>query len=289
VTSLGAGTFGLSATSGGATLVTVNFAASLLPAGAANGSFVQVKANAAPNGGAVSATLIQLEDIKLGIAAEKVRMEGIASADNVLDFSIDGQRVITDASTLFEGGLKADFAKGVRVEAEGPLDANGAIVAVKIVFRSNIKIEGDITAFTAGSSLTVLGKPVAINPFTRVDSGPLASGQHVEVRANLDRDGNLIASRVVVRGAVADPTQAFLQGPVSAKDATAGTMNILGVAITATGAQFRISTDQPVSQVTTAADFFTQVKTNVTVVKVRWRPFTATTAVVDQAEIQLGK
>ncbi|MBI4291553.1 MAG: hypothetical protein HY661_08750, partial [Betaproteobacteria bacterium] len=136
------------------------------------------------------------------------------------------------------------------------------------------------------SGLTVLGKSVAINAFTRVDNGPLADGQHVEVRAFADRDGNLIATRVVVESA---DTGAFLQGPVSAKDAAAGTLTILGVSISTAGAQFRISTDQAVDQASTAADFFAQVQLNATVVKVRWNAFSATTAAVNEAEIQLGK
>ena len=199
------------------------------------------------------------------------------------NFTINGQKVVTNSSTIFVGGLKADFAVGIKVEAEGPLDANGVIVAVKVAFRSNIKIEADASAVTA-TGLTVLGKAVAINSFTRVDNGPLANGQHVEVRALLDRDGNLIATRIVVRNA---DTRTFLQGPVSAKDSTAGTLTILGVPIITTGAEFRISVDA-VDQPVAKDAFFAQVNIGVTVIKVRWTT-ADTTLAVKQAEIQLGK
>ncbi len=281
VATIGAGNFGLSLTPGGSATLTVT---GTLPAGAAVGSLIEVKASAAPLAGALTATAVQLED-RLGAAGEKAEVEGIVTSGTVESFVVNGQRVVTSSSTLFEGGLKADFAVGTKLEAEGPLDANGAIAATKISFRSNIKIEANASAVSA-SSLTVLGKSVAINASTRVDNGPLASGQHVEVRAFPDRDGNLVASRVVVRSA---SSRAFLQGPVSAKDASSGTLTILGVPVSTAGAQFRISTDQAADQATSAADFYAQVKLNATIVKVRWNAFSATTAAVDEAEIQLGK
>ncbi|KAF0221579.1 MAG: hypothetical protein FD174_348 [Geobacteraceae bacterium] len=280
VKSIGTGTFVLSLPGGDVTVT------GTLPTGTIVGSLVEVKANGAPAGGALTATVVQLEDA-IGVAGEKVEVEGIVMTGGTAEsFTINGQKVVTNTATLFEGGLRADFVEGVKVEAEGPLDANGVIVAVKVSFRSNIKIEADVTAFTADSSLTLLGKTVAINAFTRKDGTLTGIGNHVEVRAFLDRDGNLVASRIVVRSA---STRAFLQGPVTAVDSTAGTMTILGVPVTTTGVtEFRVSvdsTDTPVAK----ADFFAQVKTNVTVVKVRWNTFTATTAAVDQAEIQLGK
>jgi hypothetical protein len=257
-----------------------------LPAGAVVGSIVEVHATAAPVGGAVTATLVKLED-NIGVAGEKVEVEGIVTSGDLVNgnsFVVNGQKVVTSAATLFEGGLKADFAVGVKVEAEGPLDANGAIVAVKVMFRSNIKIEGIASGVTA-TGLTLLNKNIAINKYTRLDV--IANGNQVEVRAVLDRDGNLIATRVVNRGNV--DGKAFLQGPVTAFNATAGTMTILGVPIQAASAQFRISNDIADVPVPNPADFFAKLTANVTVVKVRWDAFTATTVAVNQAEIQLGK
>jgi hypothetical protein len=283
VTGLGATSFNLALTPGGATVVTVNFTGGQLPAGTANGSFVEVKSNAAPVAGAITASLIHLED-KIGAAGEKVEVEGIVTSGTLLSFVVNGQPVVTSASTLFEGGVASDFAIGVKLEAEGPLDANGAIAAVKISFESNIKIEGDASAVSP-ITLTVLGKTVAINQFTRIDNGPVGNRDHVEVRAITDRNGNLIATRVVKQSA---STKAFLQGPVTAADGNAGTLTILNTAIVSDGStEWRTSstgTDTPVSKAT----FFSQIHANVTVVKVKWDPFTSLGLPIKEAEIEIG-
>jgi len=52
VTGLGATSFGLSLTPGGASFITVNFSVGQLPAGTVNGSLVEVKSAAAPSSGA---------------------------------------------------------------------------------------------------------------------------------------------------------------------------------------------------------------------------------------------
>ena len=277
--------FGLSRTQGGASFVTVSFAAPLT-APALN-SFIEVRATGAPVVGVVTAIPtvnvgIHLED-KLGAAGEKVETEGIVISGTLASFVVNGQQVVTDASTIFEGGLSSDFAIGVKLEAEGPLNASGAIAATKISFRSSIKIEGDVTAVTA-TSATVLGKTIFGNQFT---NGALpAVGNHVEIRATIDRNGNLLATRVVVLSA---STKAFLQGPVTAADSAAGTLTILGSTLVSDSAtQWRVSSTSTETAVTKAA-FYAQLKTNISVVKVRWDNFTTTSAPVKEAEIEIGK
>jgi hypothetical protein len=282
VTSTGA-TFGLALTPGGAPVLNVT---GTLPTGAIVGSPVEVKAGAAPSGGAVTATSVKLED-KLGAAGEKVEVEGIVASGDVNSFVVNGQQVTTSPATVFEGGLKTDFATGIKVEAEGPLNANGVILAARISFRSNIKIEGNVSGITS-NSLQVLGKTVVINPapMTRQDlinNVPIATGDHVEVHAQLGSDGTtLVASRIRVKN---PDTRAFLQGPVTV---ASGTMAILGSTITTNATtEFRISSDSSETAVTQAA-FLAQLKTGVTVVKVRWASGNTALA-VEQAEIQLGK
>ena len=167
-----ASSFSLSRIAGGTSFITVNFSSGQLPTGTANNSLVEVKKSlTAPSGGAITASLIRLED-KLGASGEMVEAEGIISNCTVADFVINGQQVVTDTSTVYEGGLSADFAVGVKLEAEGPLNSSGAIVASKITFRSTIKIEGDASAVSAtGTGLTVLGQTVVINQLTRLDNG----------------------------------------------------------------------------------------------------------------------
>jgi len=282
VTTLGATSFNLALTPGGATVLTVTFTLGQLPAGTAIGSFVEVKSTAAPVAGNVTASLIHLEDT-IGSAGEEVEVEGIVSSGTLTSFVVNGQTVVTSASTLFEGGLSSDFAVGVKLEAEGPLNSSGAIAATKISFESNIKIEADASAVSA-TSLTVLGKTVAINQFTRIDN-PIANADHVEVRAILDRNNSLIATRIIKQSA---SNKAFLQGPVTAANGTLGTLTILGDAIVSDGStQWRVSstsTDLPVLQ----AAFFAQIHTNVTVVKVRWDSFSSVLLAIKEAEIEIG-
>src|SRR6185369_3299277 len=141
------------------------------------------------------------------------------------------------------------------------------------------------------TSLQVLGKTVLINPapMTRQDlisNAPIANGDHVEVRALLGSDGTtLVASRIRVRS---PDTRAFLQGPVTAVNSSAGTLTILGTTISTNGAQFRASFDSSEAAVTAAA-FFAQIIPNVTVVKVKWDPFTDITTAVKEVEIEVGK
>jgi uncharacterized protein DUF5666 len=283
VTNITPTTFGLSPTAGGVAVLTVAYSTGQLPTGTIVGSFVEVKSNSAPSGINLTASSIQLED-KLGVSGDDVEVEGIVTSGTVADFIVNGHRVITNTSTLFEGGGPADFAVGVRLEAEGPLDANGSIVAEKISFESDIKIEGDASSVTA-TSLSVLGKSVAINQFTQVDAG-IVDGTHVEVRAIIDRNNNLLGTRIVKLGV---STKAFLQGPVTAANGTAGTLTILGTAIVSDGStQWHVSSttgDLPAP----SATFFSQVVVPVTIVKVKWDPFTLTTLPIKEAEIEIGK
>jgi uncharacterized protein DUF5666 len=281
VTGLGAGSFGLEVAPGVGATLTVNFTAGQLPAGTVNGSFVEVKSAVTPVLGVITASLIHLED-KIGAAGDEVEVEGIVTSGTLASFVVNGQQVVTSASTLFEGGVAADFAVGVALEAEGPLNASGAIAATKISFESNIKIEANASAVSA-TSLTVLGKVVTINQFTQTD--PVVNGDHVEVRAMFDRNNNLIATRIVKLGT---STKAFLQGPVTAADSTAGTLTIVGSLVTSdNGTSWRTSSTSGDAAVTKSV-FFGQIQVNATVVKVKWDPFSSLGAPIKEAEIEIG-
>lgn len=286
----GTTTFNLSLTPNGASFLTVNFTAGQLPVGATNGTLVEVKSAAVPAGAlgakTITASLIKLEDNRLGAENEKVEVEGIVSSGTLASFVVNGQQVITNSSTMFEGGLSTDFATGVKLEAEGPLNAAGAIVATKISFRSNIKIEADASSVTPNTSLTVLGKVVAFDTLTtRIDNGPVLAGSHVEVRAMPDSIGGLIATRIVV---LSPSSKAFVQGPVTAADSAAGTLTILGFPLVSDAAtQWRVSSSS--SEVAVSKTTFFAQLTATSVVKAKWDPFTAVGAPIKEAEIELGK
>ncbi|HXE97662.1 MAG TPA: DUF5666 domain-containing protein, partial [Dongiaceae bacterium] len=128
---------------------------------------------------------------------------------------------------------------------------------------------------------------------TTLDLATVAAGQELEVRGTMAANGtDIVASRVMLKDTapVASKFKTFLQGPVTLT--AGGAMTILGTTITTdASSQFRISTDQPVAQASTSADFFANVKSGVTVVKVKWDPLTGgiATQPVKEAEIQFGK
>lgn len=288
-----AGSFGLSLTPGGASVLNVT---GTLPAGAGDGSFVQVKSVATPAAGApptITASDVKLEN-DIAPAGQKVRVEGLVTSGNVNDFVVNGKRVLTNGQTLFVGGLKNEFQAamiGMKIEAEGPLDLTGAIVATKISFRSNIRLEADVTALTPGTSLTLMGKAVAINQYTRIDqnAGPLNLGSHVEVRAFVNRDNALVADRITVKGASA---KVFLQGTVNTVGA--GTMTIMDITANtdALTTIFRVSNDAlPTEPSVAPGVFFAQLRAKITVVKVRWADNATFVGggAVEEAEIEIGK
>jgi hypothetical protein len=282
---VGTTSFNLALTKGGTTFITVNFDPAILPVGVTTDSFVEVKSAAAPVAGAITATLIHLED-NIGAAGEDVEVEGIVTSGTLADFIVNGTHVTTSAATVFVGGLGSDFAVGVELEAEGPVDASGTIAATKITFESSIKIEGDVTAVSVDGTATVLGKNIAANQFTRFDTGIPLVGDHVEVRAVLDRNGDILATRVRVLPA---STKAFLQGTVTDFNAVAGTMIILGTSIVSdAGTQWRTSSTASDAAVT-QTEFFAKLTTNVTIVKVKWDPFVGAAVPIKEAEIEIGK
>lgn len=261
-----------------------------IPAGVANGSFVEVRSAAAlaPGANSITASSIQLEDNILGANNEKVEVEGlIISGTDFTNFVVNGQ-TITASGALFENGTAADFALGTKVEVEGRISGT-TLVATKVSFRSNIKIEATVGTVVA-SSFTLLEKIVNVNEFTDFRNvagvSGLAAGNRVEIRARLDRDGNLLATRVTLEGPD-NNNRAFLQGPVTAKNAAAGTLTILGITVTINTSSELFKDDSSIlANKILLADFFGLIVEKRTVVKVRWDDFTSTSVPIKEAEIE---
>jgi hypothetical protein len=110
-----------------------------LPVGFDNGVFVDVKGiPAGPD--SITATIIELENEENVLfnpqEGDRVEEEGFVSdfTGHPGEFMVGMRRVRTTAFTRFEGGGSGDLADGVRVEAEGRIDANGVLVAEEIEF-----------------------------------------------------------------------------------------------------------------------------------------------------------
>jgi len=141
-----------------------------------------------------------------GTSDDKADFEGLVTRfASATDFDVAGQRVMTTASTAYDGGTSANLALDVRVEVEGGFDTSGRIVATKVAFRreSNVEFNARVDSVNvAGNSLVVLGVTVRTNSLTRFEDqssaqvqrfslANLSVGDFVEVRAYDDGSGLL--------------------------------------------------------------------------------------------------
>lgn len=71
------------------------------------------------------------------------------------DFDVDGISATTTNQTRFENGTRSDLRLGAKVEVEGTVNSNGALVASDVEFEqdSNNKINGTVTAINLSSSI----------------------------------------------------------------------------------------------------------------------------------------
>ena len=288
-----AGKFTLKVTPDAASSYAVTLAAGAsIPAGVGNGSFVEVRSAGAPVAGALTATAVQLEDAKLGGAQAEVEVEGIVTSGTSAQFVVEAQTVATSASTRWENGLPGDLAPGVKVEAEGRLDAAGVLQASKVSFRANVRLQGAVSGVTSTSaregSFQLLGLTVRTDAWTEwkssgggasLDLTTIGAGP-VQVRGVPGPSGEIVATRVEAT----NDARLSVQGPVSSKDAAAGRLVILGITVqTGAGTEYRDSSDAAI----TAAAFFDGVVVPRTVVKARSRdPMSGGTLLADQVEIE---
>lgn len=137
-------------------------------------------------------------------------LEGYVTAFvSATEFEVDGQAVTTNATTTYVNGTINTLALDVRVKVDGTLDANGTLVANRIVFclPSVIEIEASLDAFdSATGTLVVLGRTVSADEFTLFRDhrsagvrtfgfDDLAVGDFLEIRAYLDGD-TVVATRI---------------------------------------------------------------------------------------------
>ncbi len=271
--------------------VTLGVGASI-PAGVVDGSYVEVRAAAAPVAGALAATAVQLENAKLGGAQAEVEVEGIVTSGSSVQFVVEGQAVATSATTRWENGVPGDIAPGVKVEAEGRLDAAGVLQAAKVSFRASLRLQGPVSGVTSTSarqgSFQLLGLTVRTDAWTEwkssgggasLDLTTIGAGP-VEVRGVPGTAGEIVATRVEST----NDDRLVLQGPASSKDVPAGRLTILGITLQAgAGTEYRDSSDAAIS----APAFFDLVVVPRTVVKARSRvPMTGTTFTAEQIEIE---
>jgi Domain of unknown function (DUF5666) len=271
-------TFTLTASkAAGAPSWTVNASGVTLPAGLANGSVVEVKSTAqAAAGGTITASAVKLDDDLSGEA--EAELEGIVTSGTSSSFVVNGRTVTTTSATKWVGGAPADLVVGVKVEAEGALDAaTGNIAATKVSFRDSLRFQSAVTALVTpgeAASFTMLAGTltVHVSDVTRFDDGLSAASlatQNVEVRGypTIAGGNDIVATRIRLGSGGGNPsTRLVIQGPVSNVDATAKTFKILGYTINASSASSLTRDDNPLSN--DATPVLSQL-TDGTVVKAR--------------------
>lgn len=265
-----------------------------LPAGIANGSYVEVRSAGPVTGGAIVAASISLEDRHGGF--DDVEFEGIVTSGDSAEFVVDGVTVRTSATTRWQFGVPADLIPGTKVEVEGHLDAAGVLLAEKVSFRAVIRIQAAVTGLVetdSGATFTLLGIPVSVGTQTRFDDAlsSIADGEVVELRGMPDRSGTgVVGLRIRLR----NDERIELQGLVSAEDEAAGTVDILGITVqTGAGTSFHDSRGSSGSEgdspEITRAAFFAAVEAGQTVVKARGADASAlsgSTLTAEEAELE---
>jgi hypothetical protein len=226
-------------------------------------------------------------------SASKAEVEGVVNGFvSATDFKVGNQKVTTDGSTQYKGGIVGDIADGLKVEVEGPI-TNGVLLARKVVFKTSVKIRAVADADTTAGSLKVLGITIKTNSQTRIDGSPIAAGNVVEVRGYKSGAKTVTALRLRNRsgggggggggggdsggggGGGGGSSEPELQGPVESKTPSTG-FTILGVPVSVGGAQFRD---------VSATDFFDDSKTPLnTIVKVKGKRKQKTKAFSHQAK-----
>jgi cytoskeletal protein CcmA (bactofilin family) len=209
-----------------------------MPAGNWNGQVVQVKGStcaSAPVCGTLTATQVERNGPRIS-SASAAEFEGYVSSLSAGGFTIGAQQAVTTASTVYENGVAADLALGVKLEAEGSI-SGGVLSATKVSLRDNGRLEGDVAA-VSGNNLTLTGLPGvlvqtnALTSFKGVASvAALAAPNHLRIRGRVGAGNTLIATDVELRSTTSDTTL-VLRGPVTAK--AAPNLTILGLGVDTT-------------------------------------------------------
>ncbi len=236
------------------------------PGGPADGDYVEARGSAFTIEGALLANRVQREDDlsgdDLGKDGDDADIEGyVTGFRSGSDFDVLGIRIRTNAATRYEHGSQKDIALNVRLEAEGELQADGSILAAKILFQPEGRLEtvGLVQAVdVAAGTLTVFGIDVLTDANTSFEDklldmqifglANLRVGDWVEVRGLEDDQGRFLAQQIERD----DPDNEFqIRG--TAEDVIMPGFTILGVQVTTdAGTKFEDASEAPI----TAQQFF---------------------------------
>jgi hypothetical protein len=219
-------------------------------------------------------------------SGEDGEVEGLVSAfTSTSNFQINGVTVLTNSSTQYEptGTSASDIKLNAKLEAKGPVDSSGRIVASRISFKASsgeqqIEIVANVESTNvAANTLNVFGISVQLNGDTRLEDksnadkrpfrlSDIAVGDQLRIRGQRPSNAasnSMIATRVD-REEI-DQGDIVLQGVVAQKNGTSGLV-VLGAEIVVDniGTEFFDANGQ---RVQTAPEFFNLVTEGTTVVR----------------------
>jgi hypothetical protein len=219
--------------------LTVNYGSATLVGTLANGSTVVVRGIGVANG-ALAATQVQVQGALGAAANDRGNLEGLITAfTSSADFTVVGQRVITDGTTVFDLG-GALLGVDVPVRVRGTFNASGALVASRVEVKAkNLSlVRGLVDAVSsANKTLTVLGVAVTTNASTSFEDkssqhvrlfslADVRTGDYVEVRG-VPGSGSSLVATLVQRDKPED--KVYLQG--LPRDLANPNFTILGVQV----------------------------------------------------------
>jgi hypothetical protein len=221
--------------------LTVDYSAATVNGTLANASPVIVRGNSVNSSGVLVATRVQVVGGTGAAANDNGRIEGlITSFTSNADFSVNGVRVVTDASTQFAlQGLTLGVDLPVKVR--GTFNANGALLATRVEAKQNTSglIRGLVdTVSSANGTLTVLGVAITTSSTTsfedrseqRIRQFRLADvrvGDSVEVRGVPNAAGDGVAASLVERDR--PEARSYVQGV--ARNVADPNFTVLGVQV----------------------------------------------------------
>jgi len=181
----------------------------------ANGMYVDVSSHAALSNGIMLLNRVATRDrdrdrLRLCSADCDFELEGYVTLFvSPAEFEVDGSPVSATDSTIYLKGTVDDLKLDAKVAIDGTLDADGVLIADRIVFRlpAVVAVDADVESIDlANATVTALGITINTTDTTmfRDDStadlrefglADLAIGDRVEVRAYLDGD-SVVAARL---------------------------------------------------------------------------------------------
>jgi len=268
--------FDVSLTPGGPLAYRVTLASGTLAAAIGVGTFVEVHGAGPAVGTSVTASSVTAEDHGLGGANAEVEVEGIVTSGSSGSFVVGGQTVITTAATRWEFGAAGDLGPGVKVEAEGHLDAANPtqLVADKVSFRDSLRLQGaTLGALPGGNGTTVvLGKVVLISDLTRKDN-VYQEGAVFEIRgmpASNTPGVDMIATRITLTSSGGGGARPFVQAVVTAASAATEHLTVFGIDVSTAGATYQNHNQADAVPSIGRDAFYAQVAVGRTVVKAKF-------------------